>query len=57
MSPYINLWGMPSAVQFTDVSPGLLTENVKGMSDMSDVAQDRDRCRAVVSTVMNLWAP
>jgi hypothetical protein len=57
MNPYINFWGMLAAVWFTDVSPRLLTENVKGVSDWSDVAQDRDKCRAVVSTVMILRAP
>jgi hypothetical protein len=25
--------------------------------DWIDLAQDRDRCRAVVNTVMNLWVP
>jgi hypothetical protein len=28
-----------------------------GGMDWIDLAQDRDRCRALVSTVMNLWVP
>jgi hypothetical protein len=28
-----------------------------GGMDWIDLAQDRDRCRAVVSAVMNLWGP
>jgi hypothetical protein len=47
MNPYVNFRGMLSAVQFADeTSRGQLTENLKGVSDGSDVAQDRDRWRA-----------
>ena len=28
-----------------------------GGTDWIDVAQDRDRCRALVNAVMNLWVP
>ena len=34
-----------------------LQEAVRGCGDWMELAQDRDRWRALVSTVMNLWVP
>ena len=34
-----------------------LLEKWDGGIDWIDQAQDRDRCRVLVNTVMNLWVP
>ena len=34
-----------------------LQEVGRGCGDWMELAQDRDRLRALVSTVMNLWVP
>jgi len=34
-----------------------LQEVRRGGMDWTDLAQDRDRWRAVINTVMNLWVP
>ena len=34
-----------------------LEEVVRGCGDWMELAQDRDRWRALVSTVMNFWVP
>ena len=51
-----DLWGGPDADGGIIIKMNL-QEVGGGCEDWMELAQDRDRWRALVSTVMNLWVP
>jgi len=48
--------GRPRCRWEDNINMDLQEEGCGGM-DWIDLAQDRDRCRALVNAVMNLWVP
>ena len=54
---YINMHGVLSPLRWEDNIKMDLQEMGGGCEDWMELAQDRDRWRALVSTVMNLRVP